>query len=441
MPPFFASQRQTNDPIRNTSDWPLFQTFRYGLQQLKYEFPVPDGDYIVELYFTEPWWGTGGGINCTGWRQFDIAFNNKTLIKDLDIWKESGHDGALKKTVYVHVTGGQLQISFPHISSGQAIISAIAIASVNKQVKPAPASPTLIDKFIVSDPLLSTNPGSSRGLFPHRGDQGGPQSWLNTGDQQYAGSTITFSELPPNLYEAEWIRMPLLTSSEKLSPGWASFTLTADADVFIAFDARIAQLPEWMKDYEDTKTFCKNDFHSGSSFKIYRKRFPSKSVVTLGANGRLENDTAMMYTVFATPVTTLQPPFDLKPTISYKIAQAVKSRKGASRKTISNKDVIVFTKPADATVEWTIDIGVADVYSLSFRYLNPASKAGRIKWQLLAADGTIMKTESMELPPAREGKWSSVTSTTGSMINAGKYTVRITAEDADNIAIGGLDVQ
>jgi hypothetical protein len=445
MPSYFASQRQTNDPIRGTSDWPLYQTFRYGLQQLRYEFPVPDGDYQVELYFTEPWWGTGGGMNCTGWRLFDVAINNKTVIKNLDIWKEVGHDAALKKTVNVHVTGGQLQISFPRISSGQAIISAIAIASLNKQVKPAPASPTLIDKFI-EGPLQLPRLGESKGnhLRPSW------QSWLNTGDRQYAGSNISFSELPPNLYEAEWIRMPLLTSSEKLSSGWASFTLTADADVFIALDARIAQLPEWMKDYEDTKTFLRNDFLLPSTggvggsrglFKIYRKRFPAASVIALGPNGQVQHDTAMMYTVLATPVTTLQPPFDLKPTISYKAAQAVKSRKGTTRKTVSNKEAVVFTKPAGGTVEWTIEIGVADVYSLSFRYLNPASKAGKIKWQLLAADGTVMKTESMELPPAREGKWSAVTTTSGSMINAGKYTIRITAEDAEDIAMGGVDVQ
>src|SRR2546423_15552100 len=109
-------------------------------------------------------------MNCTGWRLFDVAINNKTVIKNLDLWKESGHDGALKKTVNVHVTGGQLQISFPRVSAGQAIISAIAIATLNKQIKPAPASPTLIDKFIVSDFLLSPQPGGPRGaLSRHRG--------------------------------------------------------------------------------------------------------------------------------------------------------------------------------------------------------------------------------------------------------------------------------
>lgn len=446
MPPFFASQRQTNDPIRGTADWPLFQTFRYGLQQLRYEFPVPDGDYLVELYFTEPWWGTGGGLNCTGWRLFDVAVNNKTVIKNLDIWKEAGHDGALKKTVNVHVTGGQLQISFPHIAAGQAIISAIAIATLNKKVKAAPASATLIDKLNIASTTFSRDMGG----------KGGPQSWLNTGDHQYGGSNISFSQLPPNLYGAEWIRMPMFKSSEQLPSNWASFTLTADADVFIALDARITQLPDWMKDYEDTKTTLRNDLSldteegrsnppssggDGGCFKIYRKRFPAKTTIELGPNGKLPNGSAMMFTVMALPVTTMQPAFDLKPTTSYKTAQAVIKGEGVERRMVNKRDVVVFTKPSGGVMEWTIDIGVADMYSLSFRYTSAATTSKKANWQLIAADGAVMKTEPMEFTNTREGKWNYISTTTGSMINAGKYTIRITAEDADGVAIGGLDVQ
>ncbi|HLR37394.1 MAG TPA: malectin domain-containing carbohydrate-binding protein, partial [Chitinophagaceae bacterium] len=108
LAPFFASQRRTFDPIKGTSDWKLFQTYRYGRHDLKYIFPVPDGDYIVELYFTEPWFGIGGGINCEGWRLFDVAVNNETKIHNLDIWKEVGTNHALKKTIKVHVTGGKM---------------------------------------------------------------------------------------------------------------------------------------------------------------------------------------------------------------------------------------------------------------------------------------------------------------------------------------------
>lgn len=437
MPPFFASQRQTYDPIRGTTDWPLFQTFRYGLQQLRYEFPVPDGDYLVELYFTEPWWGTGGGIDCTGWRLFDVAINNKTVISNLDIWKEAGHDGALKKTLNVHVTGGQLQISFPRVAAGQAIISAIAIASRNQQVKPAPASPRLIDKLVVADNVTAKRISQ--------------QSWLNTGDRQYAESNIYLSESPPNLYGAEWIRMPVITSSELLPEKWASFTVTAEADVFIALDTNITQEPDWMKDFEDTKTILQTaqlpstggvgggPGHSCS--RLYRKRFPAQSTVALGPNGKGQGNQCMMYTIMVTPVTTLQPAFDLKPVTAYKMPQALVSGEGTARQNINNREAVVFAQPAGGSVSFTIDIGVADMYSLSFRYYSAAAATKKAGWQLIAADGTVMKRERMEFTTTREGKWNYFSTTTGTMINAGKYTVRITAEDAEGVAIGGLDVQ
>ena len=134
--PYLASQRVTNDPINGTRDWELFGHFRYGRHKLNYKFPVPDGRYRVELYFTEPWHGTGGGekTDCEGFRIFDVAVNDSVVIDDLDIWAESGHDGALKKVVYVTVRNGFLSVLFPEVKAGQALISAIAIASADKTI-------------------------------------------------------------------------------------------------------------------------------------------------------------------------------------------------------------------------------------------------------------------------------------------------------------------
>ena len=132
--PYLASQRTTHDPIRGTRDWPLFQSFRFGRHKLNYEFPLADGVYRVELYFTEPWHGTGGSAatDCEGLRIFDVAINDSVVMDDLDIWAESGHDTALKKVVYVPVKGGKMIISFPEVKAGQALISAIAIARQGK---------------------------------------------------------------------------------------------------------------------------------------------------------------------------------------------------------------------------------------------------------------------------------------------------------------------
>ncbi len=135
--PYLASQRVTYDPIRGTKDWSLFGNFRFSRHKLNFSFPLPDGNYRVELYFTEPWHGTGSSekTDCEGLRIFDVAINDSVVLNDLDIWAESGHDGALKKVVYATVKGGKLVISFPEVKAGQAIISAIAIASSDKNVQ------------------------------------------------------------------------------------------------------------------------------------------------------------------------------------------------------------------------------------------------------------------------------------------------------------------
>ena len=128
LEPRYASQRRVDDPIAGTRDRELHQSFRYGRDKLGYRFPLPDGSYQVELYFIEPWYGTGGGMDCTGWRLFDVAINGRTVLKDLDIWKEAGHDRALKKVVPARITGGVLELSFPRVKSYQAVLSAIAIS-------------------------------------------------------------------------------------------------------------------------------------------------------------------------------------------------------------------------------------------------------------------------------------------------------------------------
>ena len=132
MHPYQASQRHIPNDIRGTKSDELFQYFRFGRHRLWYDLPVPEGDYRVELYFTEPWHGKEGGEqgDYEGIRIFDVAINGETLVDDLDPWAEAGYCGALKHVVTAKAKDGRLHISFPEVKAGQAIISAIAIASV-----------------------------------------------------------------------------------------------------------------------------------------------------------------------------------------------------------------------------------------------------------------------------------------------------------------------
>lgn len=177
LPPFLASQRCTKDPVTNTRDEALFQTFRYGRDRLRFRFPLPDGEYRVELYFTEPWYGTGGGMDASGLRLFDVAISGTKVIRKLDIWREAGgHDKALKKVVRGKAVNGWLEVSFPEVAVSQAVVSAIAVATDRQDIR-VETSP----RAAVSQP-----------------DNGSLHHWLDTGKD--------FPLLPPALYGAQWIK-------------------------------------------------------------------------------------------------------------------------------------------------------------------------------------------------------------------------------------------
>ncbi|WP_256012341.1 malectin domain-containing carbohydrate-binding protein [Desertivirga xinjiangensis] len=409
-PAFFASQRRIHDPIAGTTDWKLFQDFRYGRDKLNYEFPVPDGEYLVELYFNEPWLGTGGGMDCKGMRLFDVAVNGEVLIKDLDIWKEVGHDAALKKTVKVKVKGGLLLISFPEVKSAQAVISAIAIASLDKKTAPAPASALAIQD-----------------LSP----AGTPMSWMDTGDKIYSDDDAAFVSLPSNLYGAEWIQ------TAKAGKAGLSFKVGSEADVFVAYPGVKEVIPAWLKDYEATGGMITSTYKGGQQYTVYRKRFqPGQPVTTGSASSKA------MYIVAVLPASALEPAHDLKKVISYKAVDAALIGKGIGKEALMGRERVKFNKPSGNVLEWTINTGVADTYSLTVKYHNPFNRILKAQIEVLAADGTMMKSpETFDLTPTREGKWNYFTTNTGTMINAGTYKVRLTAIDMEGVSVDALDVQ
>ena len=133
MHPYQASQRHLTHDIRGTKSDPLFQFFRFGRHRLWYDFSVPDGDYRIELYFAEPWHGKDAleTDDYEGLRIFDVAVNGQTMIDDFDLWAEAGYLGACKRILLAKAENGHLKISFPEVKAGQAVIAAIAIASLH----------------------------------------------------------------------------------------------------------------------------------------------------------------------------------------------------------------------------------------------------------------------------------------------------------------------
>lgn len=299
LSPYLASQSVNYDPIKGTPDWGLMQPFRFGRHKLEYRLPLPDGRYRVELYFVEPWHGKGAGegTDVEGIRIFDVAVNGETVVDDLDIWAEApGADRVVKKVVEADVKGGLMTINFPEVKAGQAVISAIAVATKDPTVKPAVFAPT---------------------------------GW-----------------------------------------SWAK----AEKDVVAKMPAELLPVDENARkavDYqaEDAKIKGK---HTVKEFKKQTGVF-----------------------------------FD-------------------------------GTKPA--SIEWTIQTGLAQVYALRFKYMNTSGAPIAVNLKLIAPNGSILKDDTLNIPVTPE-KWRMLSTTTGSYINAGQYRVIISAPNLNGVSFDALEIQ
>jgi len=110
-----------------------YQSFRYSRsQQMSYDIPIEDGEYTVNLYFAELWFGaTGGGAGGVGNRIFDVTIEGSLAEDNLDVFANVGAETLLTRTHTVNVTDGQLDIDFSSLASDggsrHPIINAIEI--------------------------------------------------------------------------------------------------------------------------------------------------------------------------------------------------------------------------------------------------------------------------------------------------------------------------
>jgi len=408
--PVFASQREMNDPIAGTVDWPLFQSFRYGRQELSYTFPLADGDYSVELYFVEPWLGKGGEKDCKNWRLFDIAANGVVIEKKLDIWKEVGYAKALKKVYNVQVKGGKLVLSFPNVEAGQAVISAIAIASAQKP-----------NQTIKQTSLFQLNDKDGASSVHLR-------KWLTTTAKPYSDGEAEISELPYFLYGADWVQMP----HNPIKP--LDIVLADSADVYIGIDASLSSPLPFMGGFENANGVVYYNKTDKNLLRIYKKRMPNGAVLNSGDyNGNL--------LVAAQPITNILPAYDLKEATVYKVDNAKYSNTAWHKLVFNKKDIVQLKSNEHDTLTFTIHTGVADIYSLSLKYANPSPNVLKGTLVMVNATGAQMFRKEIEFDNTKPGKWGLFETNTESMINAGEYQLRLITDNASELIISGLEVR
>ncbi|MFD1771972.1 malectin domain-containing carbohydrate-binding protein [Sphingobacterium suaedae] len=392
--PFFASQRRTFDPIKGVADWTLFQSFRYGQNQLAYRFDLPNGDYDIELYFAEPWIGTGGGEDASGRRIFDVAINGKVVEKNLDLWKEAGHDVAMKRVYRGRVEDGVLSITFPEVAVGQAIIQAIAIATEDKDM-----TMTAVPHY---------NMQVIEGQVPPI------QSWMDIGQIYDTQQQLALQQLPGSLYGASFFK----AAQENVT---VSFRYPTDFYVWGT------EIPSGFESIGDSIMNNRGEIYPVFR-KVLRMNEPMLLPTTQGG-----------YCAFQIQ-SGLQPAYDLKKSDTYK-ANAIKVYHGLRKVNFLKQERLQFEQ-AKGTLTFEVKVGVADVYSLTLKYHNPFKESKSVSLELQMPDGKILKpAEGLQLDPTREGKWNYVNTNTGTMINAGTYRVILRGIDTDGVYIDALDVQ
>ncbi|MFS0725283.1 fibronectin type III domain-containing protein [Paenibacillus sp. 1P07SE] len=101
-------------------------------------------------------------------------------------------------------------------------------------------------------------------------------------DRMTGNRAYRIVSLPEEVAGTEWIRSPVASRSAS-NPDLLSFWLVADTDVYIAHDARITELPEWLSsDYEDTGLTIVDD--QPITFKLYKQRASSGTRIVTGPN-------------------------------------------------------------------------------------------------------------------------------------------------------------
>jgi len=408
LPDFFASQRKTFDPINGTKDSELFQSFRYGVDKLRYEFPAPDGEYLVELYFSEPWYGTGGGMDCKGWRLFDVAINDKVVLKDFDIWAEAGHDNALKKTFKVKSTNGKIVISFPNVKASQAIISAIAIATKDIHARPASESSKNIQNLVL-DSYNKTNRIAS---------------WLDINSKQYSDSDVIFTELPCEVFGADYLQFSVNSKNK------GSFTAKEDSELYLFIDNKNFNLKSF-SDYKKIEEIAKNS--NGISFEVFTKKVKKGEKI-------LFDNSETISTIAVVPTYDMGEKDDSRPVVIIEAEKTKTTGTGIEKGNFKKADYIEFTKKTNNSIEFEVKPGVAGIYLMRFRFMNRNKTPLKVKFKMEDAYGILMRNDTIEFPSSTE-KWKILNTTSGGYINAGTYKIRLEGDDLKGLMLDNFEFQ
>jgi hypothetical protein len=191
------------EEIDGTDMDPLYRSERFVFpgQELAYNLPVADGQYVVRLHFAEIWAGTVK----RNMRQFDVIVEGTRVLAAYDIAAEVGPMTATVKQVVTAVRDGSLDIQLRHVLENPKI-SGIEVFALPPDTAPPPdpAPPTVFPPLPLpaTDALYRVNAGG-REYIDAQGRRWETDSYFNDtglGAAQYV--EIAGTDLDP-LYQTE----------------------------------------------------------------------------------------------------------------------------------------------------------------------------------------------------------------------------------------------
>ncbi|HMQ45762.1 MAG TPA: glycoside hydrolase family 2, partial [Mariniflexile sp.] len=329
------------------------------------------------------------------------------------IWSEVGHDTALKKVVHAKSENGKLKISFPNLASGQAIISAIAIATKDITVKPAKPSP----KNILD---VSATVAFELG------------SWLDTNSKQYLNANVQFNKLPSELFGADYIRF---SNSAKTDVS-GSFISKENATVYVILDSKINETWPWLIGLEKLPDTIQNS--KGNQFQLLKKQVKKGEKVTFGPQGHQENKN--MFSIVVVPVYVMGEEQEERTVLKLEAEIAKTTGTGIKKAFFKGSDYIEFTENTKNSITFTVNPGVANIYLMRYRFMNLHTAPIKVRLTIEDANGTLLKNDEIEFPMAHE-KWRILNTTTGGYINAGTYKIALEPHPMKGLRLESFEFQ
>ncbi len=281
-----GSPNSTTDTITGATPDTVFKTERYGA--FKYEIPVTaNGSYTITFHFAEIY-QTAAAL-----RNFSVAVEGTTVIRDLDLFSVAGHDGAYSETVR-NVQVNDKKVTIEMIAGVEnPTLAGLAVYSADGQLDTTVVEPPPVSgkKFVGN----ITTGGQVRSDFIQYWNQITPENEGKWGSVEGTRNQYNWGPLDRIYDYARQHKIPVKAHTfvwGAQAPSWISGLSAAD---------QRAEIEQWIKDYctryPDTAMidvvneaveghaparFAANAFGSDwitESFKLARKHCPNAELI------------------------------------------------------------------------------------------------------------------------------------------------------------------